>query len=48
MSSLSTAVESALVESIRPRLHQKLKPLFDQSNRCLPILQSTCQQIMIF
>jgi HD-like signal output (HDOD) protein len=46
MSSLSTAVESALVESIRPRLHQKLKPLFDQSNRCLPILQSTCQQIM--
>lgn len=46
MSSLSTAVESALVESIRPRLHQKLKPLFDQSNRCLPILQSTCRQIM--
>jgi HD-like signal output (HDOD) protein len=39
-------MESALVESIRPRLHQKLKPLFDQSNRCLPILQSTCQQIM--
>lgn len=46
MSSLSTAVESALVESIRPRLHHKLKPLFDQSNRCLPILQSTCQQVM--
>lgn len=46
MSSLSTTVESALVESIRPRLHHKLKPLFDQSNRCLPILQSTCQQIM--
>lgn len=46
MSSSSTAVESALVESIRPRLHQKLKPLFDQSNRCLPILQSTCQQVM--
>lgn len=46
MPSLSTAVESALVESIRPRLHQKLKPLFDQSNRCLPILESTCQQVM--
>jgi len=46
MSSLSTTVESAFVESIRPRLHHKLKPLFDQSNRCLPILQSTCQQVM--
>jgi len=46
MSSLSTTVESALVESIRPRLHKKLKPLFDQNNRCLPILQSTCQRIM--
>jgi HD-like signal output (HDOD) protein len=46
MSSLSTTVESVLIESIRPRLHRKLQPLFDQSNRCLPILQSTCQQIM--
>ena len=46
MSSLSTAAESALVDSLRPRLHQKLQPLFDQTNRCLPILQSTCQQIM--
>lgn len=45
MFSLSSAVESALVESIRSRLHQKLQPLFDQTNRCLPILQSTCQQI---
>ncbi|TKS60754.1 MAG: GAF domain-containing protein [Nitrospira sp.] len=46
MSSLLSAVESALVDSIRSRLHQKLQPLFDHTNRCLPILQSTCQQIM--
>lgn len=42
----STAMESSLIDSIRPRLHQKLKPLFDESSSCLPILQSTCQQIL--
>ncbi|OQW44575.1 MAG: hypothetical protein A4C66_07860 [Nitrospira sp. HN-bin3] len=46
MSSSITATESALIDSIRPRLHPKLKPLFDESSRCLPILQSTCQQIL--
>jgi HD-like signal output (HDOD) protein len=46
MTSPSTATESALIDSIRPRLHQKLKSLFDESSRCLPILQSTCQQIL--
>ena len=46
MNSSSAATESALLDSIRPRLHQKLRPLFDESNRCLPILQSTCQQIL--
>ncbi|OQW34428.1 MAG: hypothetical protein A4E19_18380 [Nitrospira sp. SG-bin1] len=46
MPSSSTASESALIDSIRPRLHQKLKLLFDESSRCLPILQSTCQQIL--
>lgn len=38
--------ESALIDWIRPRLRPKLKPLFDESDRCLPILQSTCQQIL--
>ncbi len=46
MSSPSAAMESAFIDSIRPRLHPKLKPLFDESGRCLPILQSTCQQIL--
>ena len=40
------ATESTLIDSIRPRLRPKLKPLFDESGRCLPILQSTCQQIL--
>jgi HD-like signal output (HDOD) protein len=43
---MPATTESALIDSIRPRLHQKLKPLFDESSRCLPILQSTCQQIL--
>lgn len=42
----SAATESALIDSIRPRLHQKLRPLLDESSRCLPILQLTCQQIL--
>ena len=46
MTSPSTATESSLIDSIRPRLHQKLKLLFEESSRCLPILQSTCQQIL--
>lgn len=46
MASSDTATESPLISSIRPRLHQHLKPLFDESSRCLPILQSTCQHIL--
>ncbi|MEK6786205.1 MAG: HDOD domain-containing protein [Nitrospirota bacterium] len=46
MTSSSTAIESAFIDSIRPRLHQKLRPLLDESSSCLPILQSTCQQIL--
>jgi HD-like signal output (HDOD) protein len=46
MTSSSAATESAFIDSIRPRLHQKLRPLLDESNHCLPILQSTCQQIL--
>jgi HD-like signal output (HDOD) protein len=46
MTSSSTAMESAFLDSIRLRLHQKLKPLLDESGHCLPILQSTCQQIL--
>lgn len=46
MSSSSAATESPLIASILPRLHPNLKPLFDESGRCLPILQSTCQQIL--
>lgn len=43
---MPSIAESALIDSIRPRLRPKLKPLFDESGRCLPILQSTCQQIL--
>jgi HD-like signal output (HDOD) protein len=46
MTSSSVVSESAFIDSIRPRLHQKLRSLFDESSRCLPILQSTCQQIL--
>lgn|GEM_PF-693404 len=46
MTSSNMATESAFIDSIRPRLHQKLRPLVDESSRCLPILQSTCQQIL--
>ncbi|MBH0202832.1 MAG: HDOD domain-containing protein [Nitrospira sp.] len=46
MTSPSAATTSALIDSIRLRLHQKLKPLLDESSDCLPILQSTCQQIL--
>lgn len=46
MTSSSAATESAFIDSIRLRLHQNLRPLIDESSRCLPILQSTCQQIL--
>lgn len=46
MPSPSTAAESPLIASILPRLHPNLKPLFDESGRGLPILKSTCQQIL--
>lgn len=38
--------ESALAESLRPRLHSSLQPLFDQSSPCLPALEKTCQKIL--
>lgn len=46
MTSSNAATESVLIDSIRPRLHQKLRPLLDESSSCLPILQSTCHQIL--
>lgn len=46
MTSSGTATESAFIDRIRPRLHRKLRPLFNESSRCLPILRSTCQQIL--
>lgn len=46
MTSSNAATESSFIDSIRPRLHEKLRPLFDESSRCLPILESTCQQIL--
>ena len=46
MTTPGTATESSLIDSIRPRLHQKLRPLLDESSHCLPILQLTCQQIL--
>ncbi len=46
MSISSSAPESALVASIRPRLHPALLPLFDQHNACLPALEKTCQKIL--
>ena len=46
MASSDTATESTFIDSIRSRLHEKLRPLVDESSRCLPILQSTCQQIL--
>jgi hypothetical protein len=46
MTSSSAAMESTLIDSIQLRLHQKLRPLVDESSSCLPISQSTCQKIM--
>ncbi|MEQ1792664.1 MAG: HDOD domain-containing protein [Nitrospira sp.] len=38
--------DSALAESLRPRLHSTLQPLFNQSSPCLPALEKTCQKIL--
>jgi len=46
MSTSSSASESALAASIRPRLHSALQPLFNQTNPCLPALEKTCQKIL--
>jgi HD-like signal output (HDOD) protein len=46
MTPSGTAVESALIDSMRLRIHSNLRPLLDESSRCLPILQSTCQHIL--
>lgn len=40
------ASDSALAESLRPRLHRTLQPLFDQASPCLPALEKTCQKIL--
>ncbi len=42
----STATTPSLASSIRPLLHEKLAPLFDQANPCLPALEKTCQKIL--
>lgn len=42
----TTATDSTLVASILPRLHKDLQPLFDDTNPCLPVLQSTCKKIL--
>ncbi|MCC6141645.1 MAG: HDOD domain-containing protein [Nitrospira sp.] len=45
--SLSPATsESALVDSLRPRLHKTLQPLLNQASPCLPALEKTCQKIL--
>lgn len=46
MSTSPLASESAVAASIRPRLHAKLQPLFNQSSPCLPALEKTCQKIL--
>lgn len=46
MSLQPTASDSALAESLRPRLHRTLQPLFDQASPCLPALEKTCQKIL--
>ncbi len=38
--------ESALVDSLRPRLHKTLQPLLNQASPCLPALEKTCQKIL--
>jgi HD-like signal output (HDOD) protein len=46
MSTSPSTSESALADSIRPRLHRSLQPLFDHGNPCLPALEKTCQKIL--
>lgn len=46
MSTSPPSSESALADSIRPRLHSALQPLFTQSHSCLPALEKTCQKIL--
>jgi len=46
MSSPVAAGDSALIDSIRPQLHEQLQPLFEQQNPCLPALQATCRKIL--
>ena len=46
MSLQPIASDSALAESLRPRLHRTLQPLFDQASPCLPALEKTCQKIL--
>ncbi len=42
----STVTTPSLASAIRPLLHEKLAPLFDQANPCLPALEQTCQKIL--
>ncbi|MEK7299497.1 MAG: HDOD domain-containing protein, partial [Nitrospirota bacterium] len=46
MSSSPTTSESALAESLRPRLHSTLQPLLNHASPCLPALEKTCQKIL--
>jgi len=41
-----TTVAPVLAQNVRPLLHEKLAPLFDQTNPCLPALEKTCQKIL--
>jgi hypothetical protein len=46
MSSSPTTSESALAESLRPRLRSTLQPLLNHASPCLPALEKTCQKIL--
>jgi len=46
MSSSPATSESALAESLRPRLHSTLQPLLNHASPCLPALEKTCQKIL--
>ncbi|MEC4890379.1 MAG: HDOD domain-containing protein [Nitrospira sp.] len=46
MSSSSLSSEVGIATTLKPRLHQALQPLCDESTPCLPALEKTCQKIL--
>lgn len=46
MPSSPVAPSPSLASTIRPLLHPRLAPLFEQANPCLPALERTCQKIL--